>query len=111
MPRLTARLFWLAAALMFASGMAKSEPVAPDHFGLHLHKLPLVESLSKARFGFLRLWDTGTTWANLEPERGKWNFSNLDSFVSTAERNNAKILYVFGMTPGWAAQDLSLIHI
>lgn len=54
--------------------------------------------------GTWRLWDQdGTTWANLEPEKGKWDFAALDQAVKDAETNNAEIVLTLGQSPTWAA--------
>jgi len=44
----------------------------------------------------------GTHWDLLEPEEGKFNFSDLDWQIEEAEKRNANIILVFGMkTPRW----------
>jgi hypothetical protein len=40
-----------------------------------------------ARFGTLRLWDSGTAWTALEPLKGIWNFAPLDTWVAAAKAN------------------------
>jgi hypothetical protein len=57
-----------------------------------------------AGFGTLRLWDSDTTWAVLEPQKGAWNWGPLDSFVEAAEAHGVSdILLTLGQTPGWAS--------
>jgi uncharacterized protein (TIGR03437 family) len=59
-----------------------------------------------ARFGTLRLWDSGTTWTALEPLRGVWNFAPLDTWVAAAEANGIPdILLTLGQTPAWASSN------
>lgn len=53
--------------------------------------------------GAVRLWDSGTRWQNLEPERGRPNWSTLDTLVEGANGAGFPVLFVFGGTPGWAA--------
>ncbi len=44
----------------------------------------------------------GTHWNLLEPEQGKYDFSDLDWQISEAKKRDAKIILVMGMkTPGW----------
>ncbi|MGC9946080.1 MAG: cellulase family glycosylhydrolase [Bryobacteraceae bacterium] len=59
-----------------------------------------------ARFGTLRLWDSGTTWTALEPLRGVWNFAPLDTWVAAAQANgNPDIILTLGQTPAWASSN------
>ena len=59
-----------------------------------------------ARFGTLRLWDSGTAWTALEPLRGVWNFAPLDTWVAAAEANGIPdILLTLGQTPAWASSN------
>ncbi|MFN7998747.1 MAG: carbohydrate binding domain-containing protein [Bryobacteraceae bacterium] len=60
----------------------------------------------EARFGTLRLWDSGTTWAALEPARGVWNWQPLDTWVAAAEQHGVPdILLTLGQTPPWASSN------
>jgi uncharacterized protein (TIGR03437 family) len=59
-----------------------------------------------ARFGTVRLWDSGTTWTALEPLRGVWNFAPLDTWVAAAQANgNPDIILTLGQTPAWASSN------
>ena len=59
-----------------------------------------------ARFGTLRLWDSGTTWTALEPLRGVWNFAPLDTWVAAAQANGVPdIILTLGQTPSWASSN------
>ena len=53
--------------------------------------------------GMVRIWDDGSTWADLEPAPGEWNFSALDRQVTEAHSKGARVLYVLGQTPRWAS--------
>jgi Glycosyl hydrolases family 39 len=55
--------------------------------------------------GTMRLWDTKTTWADLEPQRGQWDFSLLDRFVQLAESRNQQVLLTLGQSPAWATTN------
>ena len=57
-------------------------------------------------FGMLRLWDSGTTWAALEPQRGTWLFGLLDRWVAAA-RPGQDIILTLGQSPAWASSDPS----
>lgn len=52
----------------------------------------------------LRLWDTRTTWSNLEPYRGAYDFTVLDAHLSKAEACGVEhVTLVLAGTPDWAA--------
>jgi hypothetical protein len=57
-------------------------------------------------FGTLRLWDSDTTWARLEPEPGKWQFGLLDRFVA-ARSPGQEVILTLGQSPTWASSDPS----
>jgi hypothetical protein len=59
-----------------------------------------------AKFGTLRLWDTGTSWTSLEPLQGVWNWQPLDIWVAAAEQHGVHdILLTLGQTPPWASTN------
>jgi hypothetical protein len=59
-----------------------------------------------ARFGTLRLWDSGTAWTSLEPLKGVWNWEPLDTWVAAAEQHGVRdILLTLGQTPAWASSN------
>jgi hypothetical protein len=51
---------------------------------------------------WIRLWDAGVSWAQMEPTQGNIDFTKLRASVAEAERFGARVLYVLGDTPGWA---------
>jgi len=79
-------------------------PVPPDFFQMKTHWMrpwPVVP------FGGLRLWDTGTTWAILNPSDGVYDWTNLDNWLAAAQDHggNFSFLYTMAMTPQWASSD------
>jgi hypothetical protein len=53
--------------------------------------------------GYLRLWDAGVSWRQMQPEKDKpIDWSKLDATMAMASRIGAKVMYVLGDTPGWA---------
>src|SRR5262249_13080787 len=54
-------------------------------------------------FSEWRLWDAGVTWAQLEPEPGKWQFDLLDRYTHLAAERHVDILLTLGLTPAWAS--------
>ncbi|QIB43478.1 helix-turn-helix domain-containing protein [Streptomyces aureoverticillatus] len=51
----------------------------------------------------VRLWESETRWAQVEPEKGEFDWGILERSVRGAERKRLPVLFVFGGTPGWAA--------
>lgn len=50
----------------------------------------------------IRYWRISTHWDLLEPERGKYYFSDLDWQIEEAEKREAKIILAIGLkTPRW----------
>ena len=95
----------VAIALLALSLASHAEIVRSDYFGMHVHNLQTLRRTAIEPFGFLRLWDTGTTWAHLEPNAGNWDFHVIDGFVEEADKRHVQILYVLGMTPAWASSN------
>jgi hypothetical protein len=54
-------------------------------------------------FGSMRLWDTKTKWADLQPSAGTYNWGTLDSWLATAGAHDKDVLYTFGEVPTWAS--------
>ena len=92
------------------------EPMTPAsvldarYFGTHLHRLvPVAEPHPRTtpwpagQIGALRLWDSSTRWADLEPTRGVFRFERLDAYVAAAQSQGASLLMVLGSVPRWAA--------
>jgi hypothetical protein len=52
--------------------------------------------------GYVRLWDTETTWRDLEPKKGAFVWRKLSKQIETAQALNAKVMLVLGGTPAWA---------
>lgn len=53
----------------------------------------------------IRLWDSGTTWRDLQPQRGAngWNFKVLDAWVAAANARGDEVVLTLGQTPIWAS--------
>ncbi len=80
-------------------GIYSSVPVPSDAFGIHA---PVDWGTPYVRASWVRLWDAGVSWAQMQPTQGKIDFSKLRASIEEAERNGARVLYVLGDTPGWA---------
>ena len=84
-------------------------PVAVSNFpGLNINHLAInnpgyqLTPWPTITFSALRNWDEGITWADLEPSRGTYNWTNFDTIINMAASHNVDILYTFGNTPPWA---------
>jgi hypothetical protein len=74
--------------------------VDPRMFGVH----DMVRSsLSRAGTGSIRLWDSFTTWPDLQPSESVTDFDNLDEIVQQAHANHTEVTLVLARTPAWAA--------
>lgn len=55
----------------------------------------------------VRLWDSRTSWLNLNPKQGEYVWDHLDSHLAILEENNVKdVTLVIWGTPSWAASSL-----
>jgi hypothetical protein len=88
-----------------------SRPVDLRYFGMHIQRLavrqpwyPYSNSLTEwpaVQFGVLR--PAYANWHNLQPKPGRWNFSELDRYVSLAEQHNAEVMLPLCSPPQWAS--------
>lgn len=74
-----------------------------NFFGMHIHWNDTSRQVEMPPIGSLRLWDTRTTWSNLEPRRGAWDFRKLDKHIALAQRENLDLMMTLGSTPPWAS--------
>ena len=106
MNRLTTRTIILLSALTCVLGLVSPawSQTPPTLFGMVVHGQVLTsQPWPSAPFGSIRLWDTGTTWNDLEPTRGVYNWTTLDGYLALAQAHNVDVLYTFGGTANWAA--------
>lgn len=106
------------AALMLCTATASDalliEPAHPARapasafFGTHFHQL--VAPSGKAptawpagQIGSLRLWDSGTRWADIEPSPGRFEFARLDAHVQQARAQGANVMLVLGSSARWSS--------
>ena len=102
------RIFIVCVALLLMAPKGLTADVIHlQSFGLHVHGVGNGNPWPTVPFGFIRLWDSNTTWREIEPEKGVWRFEVLDRYVTLSEANGVKILLTLGQTPAWAAADPS----
>src|SRR5208283_5696360 len=89
--------------------------IPADYFGLNLHPvvfglggntIPWPTTIAGFNFGAVRLWGTETTWNDLNPTNGTYDFTNLDTVLQTSIANSqTDFLYTFGVVPPWASSN------
>jgi hypothetical protein len=84
--------------------------VSDKLFGMHINKLGSHYNWPGMGTRIIRLWNTGTTWRDVEPTNNGWNWTSgggyrLDMYVNfiTRTQPGTAILYTLGQTPQWAS--------
>lgn len=77
--------------------------VPRTYFGMHIHRLTRGTNWPSVPFYSMRLLAAGVEWPFLEPEKGKFNFSLLDTYVNIAQQNNIDIVLPLVFSPQWAS--------
>lgn len=94
--------FVAPSASAFTSVPPSGQPIPREFMGMH------VLSVSSYLWpdvltGTARMWDTGTSWRDIEPRKGQYQWASLDAAVAATEASGSKVLLVLGPTPAWAA--------
>jgi polysaccharide biosynthesis protein PslG len=56
--------------------------------------------------GSMRLWDTGTGWAEINTADGVYDWTLFDEWLDDAQKFNVpEVMYTFGRTPQWASSN------
>ena len=84
--------------------VADNSPVSDRYFGMHVGFVDPGTPWPAVSFGTWRLWDANVTWKDLEPQKGEWDFSRLDSLVALAQQHNVDVILPLALTPQWASQ-------
>lgn len=50
-------------------------------------------------YGSLRLWDSGTSWADIEKSPGVYDWDKLDGYVAAAEAHNTSVVWTIAYVP------------
>ena len=108
-------IVWAVAEGMGAASAANSSAATPEglkppdtpipatFFGMHIHRAPVSTPWPSVPFKAWRLWDSHTTWAQLEPRKGDWDWRMLDRTVALADSHGVEVLYTMGRSPQWAS--------
>jgi hypothetical protein len=81
-------------------GSPSTAAVKPTLFGLHAP--PDTGSVPQVNYGYLRLWDSAVSWADLNPSRGVYNWTKLQEALASPIARGRDVMYVLGNTPAWA---------
>ena len=78
----------------------------PSYFGVHEHRVGYSRwpQVPGGTISSVRLWDTGTTWREVNPAPGVFVWDTLDAAVANARAHGATIDLVLGSTPAWASR-------
>lgn len=78
-----------------------------EFFGAHVGQVGYGDwpQVPRGSVGAIRLWDSGTTWREINPAPGVFQWSVLDAAVDNAILNGARVNLVLGTGPQWAAKD------
>jgi polysaccharide biosynthesis protein PslG len=103
------KLILLATILCFSTFVPSARSQTPATFlGMHIQSGVLgSQPWPSVPMGGIRLWDTYTTWNDLEPSKGIYTWTNLDGYLALAQAHNVDVLYTFGGTAQWAASGSS----
>lgn len=84
--------------------------IEPGFFGIHFHRLRVMPNEKAVttvwppfKFGMLRLLDSRTRWADIEPSKADWRFDRLDYYINEASTRGVQVMYTLGSTPRWAS--------
>ncbi|MBI1349530.1 MAG: cellulase family glycosylhydrolase [Actinomycetales bacterium] len=79
--------------------------VQQNLFGMHVFNVQNGQ-WPTVPIGSLRLWDNETTWAQVEPAPGQFDWTKLDAAVQNAQSHGVNdILMVLAGTPAWATDN------
>lgn len=104
-PALVAGLaFLMVAASLAVTSQAQAKKIRPGFFGMHDSWIS-GGSVPGVQTGATRLWDTGTSWREIETAPGVFDWSTVDAAVNTARGAGIRPMLVLGQTPQFHAKN------
>ena len=85
-----------------AASASDDSPVSDRYFGMHVGFVDPGTPWPAIPFGTWRLWDANVTWKDLEPSKGVWDFSRLDSLVAQGQEHKVDMILPLALTPQWS---------
>lgn len=104
--RFLKRLLWFYCCFILNPLGAQSvanESITSLYFGMHIHNADAGTSWPDIPFGSWRLWDANVSWRDIQPSKGRWDFSRLDLDVAMGNLTHTSLLLPLGLTPQWAS--------
>lgn len=96
--------FAIVLATLTLTPPVYAQKIAPEFFGMHDKRIAS-GSLPRVHIGAIRLWDTGTSWRQIETTPGVFHWSTVDTAVRDARRAGLRPLLVLGQTPQFYAEN------
>ncbi|MBC7638946.1 MAG: hypothetical protein H7231_04080, partial [Rhodoferax sp.] len=95
-----------ASASVAPAPSTRYAPTGASYFGVHENLITVGRwpQVPPGTVSSVRLWDTGTTWRDVNPAPGVFRWDALDAAVDNAEAHGADVDLVLGSTPQWAAR-------
>lgn len=87
-----------------AAGVGKA--INNQYFGMHINGTndPWPSALiPNMQIGSQRLWDAGVAWSQINTAQGVYDWSGLDTWLSTDQLHSVDALYNLARTPSWAS--------
>ena len=102
----TRRVSTTKAGAIDSSAVSPTDGVPLALFSMHIQS-ELFSGMPwpSVSFGSIRLWDTYTTWNDLNPSPGHFNWPALDRWLDAAQQHGVDVIYTFGATPTWASSN------
>jgi hypothetical protein len=102
-------LTWVVSTVMALTGTLASTTVAASAdqvrishtlFGMH-ENTPTGSSFGAVHEGWIRLWDTGVQWQEVETSPNHYTWTRLDTLVAAARAHSARVTLVVAGTPSF----------
>lgn len=109
----TCATYWsqpeVRAAVPETGTNAPSHAIPATFFGMNVHVWATQDQPWPAvQFGSFRFWDSGTGWAQLNPAKDRYDWTQLDRWFTLLHAHNVDdALYTFGRVPGFASSKPS----
>src|SRR5579863_4564780 len=93
-------------AVVGATRATAQQPVPASFFGMTMTGGEVgAEPWPTIPFAGIRLWDSGVSWAELNPAQGVYDWRLLNIWMNHAQQNGVDIDYCFGRVPAWASSN------
>jgi len=96
----------IAGAALFLLTLPLSGQVSGSLFDLSMESGVLYgEGWPGVAFGSVRLWNTNTSWSDIQPTSSGYDWSVLDQWLTAAHGHGSDVMYTFGRVPKWASSQ------